>query len=464
MLAVFLTVVKADCMDRRAAILLAEFLCDGEWTTTSAARRIRSAVRCGNRAKWPSKLVDRVFSHPAFSAQAPTVRALATFLREDEEVEEAIYRSVTSINNWAREFSQLDRPAPRMQPSGVAARDWHVPAIVTPGQLAEKLGTPVNHLDWLADVRGSEHSIEGEKLRNYRYHWIRKSSGGLRLLEAPKSRLKQIQRWIADEILSAIPPHEAAHAFRCARSPITAAVPHVAQNVVMRIDLCDFFPSIKASRVAGIFRTAGYPPKVTRLLTGLCTNSAWRGVLDEVLPPSIDCNGLRDPRYAPLFAPHLPQGSPASPSLANLSAWSLDCRLAGLARKQKVNYTRYADDLVFSGDRSFGRQLRRFRILVNAICLDEGLEIRKRKTTVMRAHQQQQVTGIVINTRPTIARKDYDQLKAILHNCVRLGAESQNRDRHADFRSHLAGRVAWVTAVDRAKGIRLQKKLNAIQW
>jgi len=451
-------------MDRRTAVLIAEIAVDGPWSIAAVTDRIRKSVG-GNtaRSKWPQKLTEHIFCNADF-VTVPTVRSLAKFLWQDADIERITCRAESSIARWVASVSTLSRPAPAMEPASEIARTWDVPSITTPGQLADALQIRINHLDWMADARGSEHTTEKEKLRNYRYHWISKSSGGSRLLEAPKQKLKRCQRWIADQVLSCIPPHDAAHAFRAGRSPITAASAHVNQHVVLRIDLSDFFPSIKAARVAGIFHTAGYPSKVVRLLTGLCTNTAWKGVLDGVHSGPDQTSDTSDPRYQPLFVPHLPQGSPASPALANLCAWSLDCRLAGLARKLNVRYTRYADDLVFSGNWTFGTHLRRFRILVCAICLDEGFEIRKRKTTVARQHQRQQVTGIVVNQKLAIAREDYDRLKAVLHNCIRTGPETQNRQHHPNFRAHLVGKVAWVRSIDAAKGAKLQQKLDSIRW
>jgi hypothetical protein len=127
-------------------------------------------------------------------------------------------------------------------------------------------------LDWLADCKGLERTARAEPLRNYVYRWIKKRSGARRLIEAPKPRLKALQRKVLRGILDHIPPHEAAHGFRPGRSILSYAAPHVAQRVVLRLDLAHFFPSIARPRVQGLFHTAGYPESVARLLTGLCTN------------------------------------------------------------------------------------------------------------------------------------------------------------------------------------------------
>ena len=148
--------------------------------------------------------------------------------------------------------------------------------------------------------------------------------------------------------------------------------------------------------------------------------------------------------------------------IANLVAWKLDCRLAGLAEKVGAQYTRYADDLFFSGDRSFGRGLTQFREFVLAIAIDEGFFIRHHKTRTMRSGGRQIATGLVLNQRLNVPREEYDQLRAILHNCARDGLASQNRDEHPDFLAHLQGRVAYVAATNAERGQKLMRLLQRI--
>jgi hypothetical protein len=139
-------------------------------------------------------------------------------------------------------------------------------------------------------------------------------------------------------------------------------------------------------------------------------------------------------------------------------------RLSGLARRANARYSRYADDLVFSGDREFERSVPRFRVLVCAILLDEGFAIRRRKTRVMRSGRRQVVAGIVVNRRFNVPRDEYDRLKAILCNCRRFGPHSQNRSQLPCFREHLQGRVAYVRMVHATRGQRLQVLLDEIDW
>ena len=161
---------------------------------------------------------------------------------------------------------------------------------------------------------------------------------------------------------------------------------------------------------------------------------------------------------------HLPQGAPTSPVLANLCAYRLDLRLVALAKSLGVQYTRYADDLAFSWDKKLFDARAEIHALVGAIALEEGFCLNTRKTKMMEQNKQQKLTGIVINRHLNVSRKSYDRLKAILTNCVRLGPMSQNRKNHHDFKSHLNGRVHYVIQLNPAKGMKLKKIFDQIEW
>ena len=213
------------------------------------------------------------------------------------------------------------------------------------------------------------------------------------------------------------------------------------------MDLQDFFPSIGAARIRALFRTVGYPEAVANLLTGICTHSTPRAL-----------GGALYTR------PHLPQGAPTSPALANLCMYRADCRLTGLAAGAGAHYTRYADDLAFSGDAHFEQGAEPFSLRAAAILLEEGFEVHHRKTRIMRQGVRQYLAGLVTNQHPNIPRPDYDRLKATLSNCIRYGPESQNRDAHPAFRQHLEGRVAWVESVNPQRGKRLRVIYEQIKF
>ena len=341
-------------------------------------------------------------------------------------------------------------------PVAMGPRRWPVPTIVSIEELADGFGVTVPQLRWLADERGLERSVESEALRNYKYTWIPKRHGRWRLIEAPKERLKRIQRIVLVDVLASVPTHPDAYGFVRGCSAVDAARVHVGREVVIRMDLEDFFTSIPRSRVAAIFRQIGYPEPMARLFAALTTN--------QVPPLEFGRRDLTSTHKAKLRSPHLPQGSPTSPMLANLVAYRLDCRLSGLARSFRLAYSRYADDVVFSGDRLSATRLTSLLGMVQAIIEDEGFVVHHRKTRAMPSNVRQRVNGIVVNDRTNIARSERDQLRATLHNCVRFGPLSQNREQRNDFGAYLLGRISWINSCNPEAGAKLRATFDQIRW
>lgn len=136
------------------------------------------------------------------------------------------------------------------------------------------------------------------------------------------------------------------------------------------MDLQEFFPSFRAARIQTLFRTMGYPEPVADLLGGICTNTVPR---DAWKKPGLVVEPCRWSEASMLYSrPHLPQGAPTSPALANICAYRMDCRLAGLAKSVGAQYTRYADDLAFSGGEALERRIERFATHVAAVLIEEG--------------------------------------------------------------------------------------------
>lgn len=343
-----------------------------------------------------------------------------------------------------------------------AAQAWDLPAIPCAGALADWLRVSTGELEWFADLKGLGYKKTAGRLRHYRYQVLAKRCGSIRLIEAPKPRLKELQRQILSGILEKVPPHPAVHGFFKGRSIQTFVAPHVGRRVVLRMDLRDFFPSIAGVRIQAFFRTVGYPETVAGLLGGICTNAAPRDVWNRT---SLEINprDLREARDS-YGRPHLPQGAPTSPALANLCAYRIDCRLAGLAKSADAEYTRYADDLAFSGSEGFEQRVERFSTHAAAILFEEGFSVHHRKTRIMRQGVRQHLAGLVVNRSTNTFRGDFDRLKATLTNCVRLGPGSQNRAAHPLFRSHLEGHVGFVETVNPVRGKRLRAIFDRIQW
>ncbi len=361
-----------------------------------------------------------------------------------------------------------DAPPPRVRrwlvrKAAMGRMRWPVPELATLGELAAFLELLHGELEWLADARGLERTVDDERLRNYRYDWLPRTGSAARVIERPKRRLKAIHRRLLHELLDNIPAHPAAHGFTRGRSARTHAAAHVGRLVVLRMDLEDFFASVRARRVYGIFRTCGYPEDVAHTLTALTTN----------VVPAREWGALPRPREGAraiaahhwlgrrLATPHLPQGAPTSPALAKLAVHGLDRRLAGLAASLGAVYTRYADDLTFSGSRVL---LGGARTWITRIARDEGFAINDAKTAVMTRAERQHVCGIVVNDHPNVTRGDYDALKAILNNAARNGPRAENRAHVADFRAHLLGRITWIESLNPDRGAKLRRRFEDIAW
>ncbi|MEM7810653.1 MAG: reverse transcriptase family protein [Planctomycetota bacterium] len=333
-----------------------------------------------------------------------------------------------------------------------------LPAVSTPDELADLLGVGLGRLAWLTHRTDPKFRPVSAAESHYTYRFVPKKSGGLRLIEAPKPLLKSVQRTLLAEMLDRVPPHPAAHGFRYGRSIVTNAEPHVGAEVVVSLDIANFYPSVRQRRVNAIFRSVGYPGEVAIWLTRLATS---------VVPPDVvlpEGRGASVVRGYWNLGRHLPQGAPTSPAIANLACYGLDVRLAGLARSFGGTYTRYADDLTFSGDHHFLRSLKAFIPLAQEVIRHEGFVVQAAKRRVQRQGGRLAVTGVVVNEKVNVCRADYDRLKAILHNCVRHGPASQNRGGIDDFAAHLRGRVAHVARLNRQKGEKLLREFRKIDW
>lgn len=436
---------------RAVALALADTLLAGG---AGPAAMVDGAVRAFGRT-WPfigplcTAIAERTGEHfHHFSREE-----LAGIILDHEDFQQAWEQHpVPQIRRYCLELPI--RPAP---PDWLAAMD--LPPLPTVADLVQWLGLATAELDWFAD-RWRVDPLPLTSLQHYHYRWIGKRSGGWRLIEIPKPRLRAIQRQILRSLLDRVPPHGSAHGFRRAHSCKTHAGQHTGRRVVIRMDLKDFFPSIRLSRVHALFAKLGYSASVAGALARLCVNRTPAAVLRD---RDIDAAMPWTERKA-WRAPHLPQGSPCSPALANLCAYRLDLRLEALASSLGAVYTRYADDLAFSGGRELERALDRLHAQVAAIALEEGFAVNTRKTRMMRAGTRQQLTGIVVNRHTNLARDEYDLLKAILTNCLRHGPASQNRDGKANFRAWLDGRIAHASMLNPLRGARLRQLFDRIAW
>jgi len=429
-----------------ARALAAGFLA-GEWTREGLVES--GAVVLGRRPRWLGPLVRQT---------------LAIYPRPPSDRPRELAANIATRPAAAKAGAAAVRVHPVVETQMLTNR-WRLPVLQGLDDVAAFLDVEVAELDWFSDPRHLARSADDVPLQHYRVSHRVASSGAIRVLEAPKPRLKAIQRRLLHEVAALVPPHDAARGFRPGGSVRSYAAPHAGRRIVLRLDLESFFASVSVSRVYGIWRTAGYPEPVAHCLAGLVTcvlpRSAWRAVPTPADDTMLDAHWRLGRRLA---VPHLPQGAPTSPAMANLAAFRMDVRLTALAASWGGRYTRYADDLAFSGEAGWGTGTSRLLDAVEAVVRDEGFRLNPRKTGVMPRAGRQTLGGLVVNDRPRVARHQVDTLRAILHNCHRYGPSSQNRDDVPAWEAHLRGRIAWVAQHDPVRGARLQAVHDAIDW
>lgn len=412
---------------------------------SAPALRARMARCLATDPAWLAPLAECCAAQMA--TPQPSLRRLATLIAADPDFEPSPPRHYL--------LSVADEQAP--PPPALA--HCALPALPHSAALAEFLGISAAGL-WRLTRPSAWQRREPLAEQHYRCRLLAKRSGGWRLLEVPEPYLMALQRRVLSGLLDRLPPHPAACGFAPGRSVLDHARAHEGQAVVLSFDLQDFFASVRAARVQALFATLGYADEVARLLSALCCSATPEPVLSRLRQEGglswQQCQRLRDA--------HLPQGAPSSPALANLCAFGLDRRLAGLARALGARYSRYADDLVLSGPASLQAARPRIEAWVGRIAIEQGLALNHRKTRCQTRSRRQSVCNIVVNQRSNLPRAEFDRLKAQLHGCVRHGPASQNREGHADWQAHLRGRLAWATQLNAQKAQRLWRLYERIDW
>lgn len=302
------------------------------------------------------------------------------------------------------------------------------PVILTPKHLAILIGIPYPELKKMFYARD----------RFYRSYTIRKRNGGERQIEAPYPSLKMVQRWILDNILMPSATfHPSAVGFRKGKTIVDNAMPHLGHDVLLKMDIKDFFPSVTEASVGRYFMSLGYTFSLSGTLAYLC------------------CKDSR-----------LPQGAPTSPILSNVLYIGMDFDLNRIAATEGLSYTRYADDITFSG----ARIPVPFIKAVTAEVKDYNLRINKEKTRRSGKGSRKVITGVSISSgRPTIPRTLKREIRQKVHYILNYGLYDHlkhigSRDLLAGYR--LMGLLAYWHSVEPENQYvldssrRLRKKLN----
>ncbi len=246
------------------------------------------------------------------------------------------------------------------------------------------------------------------QFRRFRNFKIKKKSGGVRLITSPNNESYKILLSCINILLKAIySPSEHAMGFTEGRSVVTNSERHKGQNYIYNIDLKDFFPSIDQARVWKRLQLKpfNFSTTIASLIAGMCSmKTDFEGD-----------NGIKTTRYV------LPQGSPTSPIITNMICDNLDRRLAGVAKRFGLKYSRYADDITFSSMHNVYQKNGDFIVELNRIITDQGFQINESKTRLQKKGARQEVTGIIVSDKLNVTQKYVRDIRNILYMWDRYG-------------------------------------------
>ena len=310
--------------------------------------------------------------------------------------------------------------------------------------LANKMGISLKELRFLTYTQKLSHKTDYVRFK------MPKKTGGFREISAPKPRLKSLQYWILENILNKVAVSEQTHGFVSKRNIVSNAIPHLKQAVVINCDLENFFPTISYPRVRGLFKSLGYSTEVATVLALLTTEAEQKEVI-------LDGEKL----YLYTGNRYLPQGSPASPMISNLICRKLDKRMSGIATSLGFVYTRYADDMTFSSKEYLN--INKMLYWVKGIVKEEGFILHPDKTRIMKKGARHEVTGVVVNEKPSVNRKELKRFRALLYQIEQSGLEGKSwHGKSENLISVIWGYANFIKMVDEQKGAKFMEQIKAI--
>ena len=310
--------------------------------------------------------------------------------------------------------------------------------------LANKMGINLKQLRFLTYTQKLSPSS------NYVHFKMAKKTGGFREISAPKPQLKRLQYWILENILNKVVVSQEAHGFVTKKSIVTNALPHIGKRVVINCDLENFFPTLDYPRVKGLFKSLGYSAEVATVLAILTTEAATKEVL-------LDGEKL----YLYQGKRYLPQGSPASPMITNLICRKLDKRMVGIAKSLDFIYTRYADDMTFSSNEY--TKINKMMFWIKGITKEEGFILHPKKTKIMKKGSRHEVTGVVVNEKLSINRKELKKFRALLYQIEQGGIEGKTwNGKSENLMASIWGYANFIKMVDADKGAKYVAQVKAL--
>ncbi len=321
----------------------------------------------------------------------------------------------------------------------------NLPVLHNVEDLAKAMSIPVGELRFLSFTR--KHS----KISHYKRFQMAKKSGGYRLISAPMPKLKKAQHWILEHILNKVTVHDNAHGCVIGKSIKTNATPHIGKAVVINQDFQNFFPSVTYNRIKGVFLSIGYSHQIATILSLLCSE-----------PKILDVSLLGEDYYAQRGERFLPQGSPCSPAITNILCRKLDFRLSGLAKKYDFEYTRYVDDITFSGDKDSLSKITPLLKYSRKIVKDENFKLHPEKLRVMKRNAKQEVTGVVVNEKANISKTSLKRFRALLFQIEKDGIEGKSWNNGGNVLAQIDGYANFIYQIDEVKGVVYKQRVAAI--
>ena len=270
------------------------------------------------------------------------------------------------------------------------------------------------------DERRLLYILYGNPKRYYKQFQIKKKSGGERTITAPLSSLKIIQKRLNYILGLVYSPRLSSHGFvpKAGRSIVSNARAHLRSKIILNVDLENFFPTINFGRVRGVFlaKPFSFNPEVATILAQICCHEGF-----------------------------LPQGAPTSPIISNFICFKMDGQLQKLANSYNSTYTRYADDLTFSLKRGafaadmFSQTETEGVIFSQAgtklteIVSKNDFKINIKKVRVRNRYKRQDVTGVIVNSKPNVSRKFIRQVRAMLHACEKFKVPAAQKEYYEKY-------------------------------
>jgi RNA-directed DNA polymerase len=344
--------------------------------------------------------------------------------------------------------------------------DNNFPVIFSLENLAILMGVQSDYIRALTGEAKNNSSNPPYKLKRYSYFKLKKERGGYREIASPSKDLKFIQKWILKNILEKYPLTDNCTGFREGLSIYDNAKPHENKKYILKLDLLKFYDTITEKRVYGVFSSLGYSKNLAvsfaKLLTVRHRPSYWESFdyKDQITLKDLI---TKKPAI-------LPQGSPASPTLANIIANNLDKRIKGLSKKYDFNYTRYADDLTFSADSK--KQLPKIK-LIKEIILEEGFFLNENKVRLLKKGIKQYVTGLTISNGINVSKKYRKEIGSHIYYCKKYGVQNhlmyitKSKEKTKGilvYHDWLYGHICFIKSINSKFGDKLLKEFSKIDW